>query len=125
MDTNKQVDGPAPNGIEGTPASTSRDPSVFPGKTGVPSTPDPFDGGCPADAGGQTPPTELPTFKRLDTTMRTMPDVLGGTGSMAQMDWRAVNDGVAAADMAHGINPSGSTAGRNALADAITTGGAA
>ena len=130
---NQNAEKKAPDAVEGTPAG--RDLLVIPRETGVPSTPDskwivsvdigapdPFDGGCAADAGGHTPPVEMPTFKRLDTTMRPMPDTVGKAIERAKdkIDYDAADIGLAAFVLAQGINPGGSTAGRERLVDEIT-----
>ena len=130
---NQNAEKKAPDAVEGTPAG--RDLLVIPRETGVPSTPDskwivsvdigapdPFDGGCAADAGGHTPPVEMPTFKRLDTTMRPMPDTVGKAIERAKdkIDYDAADIGVAAVVLAQGINPGGSKAGRERLVDAVT-----
>jgi hypothetical protein len=131
---NQNAEKKAPDAVEGTPAG--RDLLVIPRETGVPSTPDskwivsvdigapdPFDGGCAADAGGHTPPVEMPTFKRLDTTMRPMPDTVGKAIERAKdkIDYDAADIGVAAVVLAEAINPCGSKAGRERLVDEITT----
>jgi|GEM_PF-7108128 phage baseplate assembly protein gpV len=90
---------------------------------------DPFDGMLPADVregvvyqmrDGR--PYPLPNIKRLDTTMRPMPDTVGKAIERAKdkIDYDAADIGVAAVVLAQGINPGGSKAGRERLVDAVT-----
>jgi hypothetical protein len=68
-------------------------------------------------------PYPLPNIKRLDTTMRPMPDTVGDAIERAQdkIDYDAADIGVAAVVLAEAINPGGSKAGRERLVDEITT----
>jgi hypothetical protein len=68
-------------------------------------------------------PYPLPNIKRLDTTMRPMPDTVGEAIDRAQdeIDHDAADIGVAAVVLAEAINPGGSKAGRNALADDLAS----